>query len=155
MKKKIGIRLCVIGIISSLLSAILISISFYYATSEMAWSRLKDLSDVLIHENDQKKLSETLPQDVRITIINPDGSVRYDNQSDIKKMDNHSNREEVLAAKNVGVGEKYSKISYNEKNTYYYAVRMKDGVIFRVSLNSNSVLSTFTSTLHIIVVIFC
>ncbi len=69
----------------------------------------------------------------RITIISADGTVIYDNKSDINGMKNHSDRKEVAEALKKGIG---SDVRYSEsvgKYTSYYAVFLKNGNILRVA----------------------
>lgn len=44
-------------------------------------------------------------QDLRVTWIAHDGQVLYDSEKDVKQLDNHSNREEVVEALETGYGE--------------------------------------------------
>ena len=57
-------------------------------------------------------LTELSAQDYRITYIDADGTVLYDNKSDVSTMENHKNRKEVAEALESGYGEdaRYSEI---------------------------------------------
>ena len=77
----------------------------------------------------------------RITYINKDGTVLFDNKADADEMQNHNNRTEFQKAEKYGAGEcsRYSD-TLSEK-TIYYALRLKDGTVLRVSGTQDSVLA--------------
>ena len=57
----------------------------------------------LIEEGGEARLDE-IGSDVRVTIIDAQGDVRYDNEADPAKMESHAQRPEVIAALETGVG---------------------------------------------------
>ena len=91
-------------------------------------------------ENEGVSFLESLDNtDRRITLVNPDGTVVFDNQADASSLDNHAEREEIKQAMETGTGMsvRYSK-TLTEK-TLYYAVKLSDGSILRVSTNQYTV----------------
>ncbi len=69
----------------------------------------------------------------RITYIGADGTVLYDNKADISTMENHLNREEVVAAKNSGTGTAV-RTSYTVSEMSVYCARVIGyGCVVRVS----------------------
>ncbi len=91
--------------------------------------------------------------DRRITLINPDGTVVFDNQADAATLDNHADRAEIKQAMETGTGmsARYSK-TLTEK-TLYYAVKLSDGSILRVSTNQYSVIAIILVLLRPILLI--
>jgi len=75
----------------------------------------------------------------RITLISSDGTVLYDNMEDISAMDNHLNRPEVLSALKKGIGEAVRLSDTMDKQTFYYAVKLDNGTIIRLSKTMSSV----------------
>lgn len=71
----------------------------------------------------------------RITLIDTDGSVLYDTVDDTYKFQNHLDREEVIEALKNGEGESYRYSSTLMEKTYYYARRLSNGTVLRVSSN--------------------
>lgn len=69
----------------------------------------------------------------RITWIESDGVVLYDNKADKDNMENHADREEVIAALEKGTGTSSRYSSTLSEKTIYYAQRMDDGTVLRVS----------------------
>lgn len=72
----------------------------------------------------------------RITLISPEGEVLYDSQADEKTMANHGQREEILEAKENGTGKSVRYSSTLMEKTVYYAERMEDGSVLRISQTS-------------------
>lgn len=72
----------------------------------------------------------------RITLISPEGEVIYDSQADEKTMANHGQRKEILEAKENGTGKSVRYSSTLMEKTVYYAERMEDGSVLRISQTS-------------------
>lgn len=71
-------------------------------------------------------------QDLRISIIRPDGKIEYDNNLDTNIAENHYNREEIAKARTKGEGYTIRRHSQSTGLTYFYsATRGKDGIIVR------------------------
>lgn len=89
----------------------------------------------------------------RITIISPEGKVLADTKADSENLENHSERKEVKEAIKNGYGksERYSN-TLTEK-TLYYAKKLDNGNILRVSTTQNSVLAIFLGLLQPIIFI--
>ena len=75
----------------------------------------------------------------RVTLIQSDGTVIYDNKSDAEKMENHAQREEVREAEKIGSGYAVRQSETLGINTCYYALKLENGNILRVSDTSLSV----------------
>ena len=77
----------------------------------------------------------------RITLIDQDGSVLYDSQAEASSMENHKDREEVKEAAETGKGKAVRTSETLSEKTIYYALRLEDGKILRVSSTQYSVLA--------------
>lgn len=77
----------------------------------------------------------------RITLIDQDGSVLYDSQAEASSMENHKDREEVKEAVETGKGKAVRMSETLSEKTIYYALRLEDGKILRVSSTQYSVLA--------------
>ena len=77
----------------------------------------------------------------RITYIDQDGTVLFDNEADISEMKNHSDRTEFRKAEKYGAGESSRYSDTLSEKTIYYALRLKDGTVLRVSGTQDSVLA--------------
>ncbi len=89
----------------------------------------------------------------RITIISPDGTVLADTKADAESLENHAERKEVKeAAKNgCGKSERYSDTLLDK--TLYYAKKLDNGNILRVSTTQKSVLVILLGLLQPIILI--
>lgn len=77
----------------------------------------------------------------RITYIDQDGTVLFDNEADISEMKNHSDRTEFQKAEKYGAGESSRYSDTLSEKTIYYALRLKDNTVLRVSGTQDSVLA--------------
>ena len=80
-------------------------------------------------------------KNARITYIDQDGTVLYDNKADAAEMENHSNRKEFQKAEKYGAGESSRYSDTLSEKTIYYAKRLNDGTVLRVSGTQDSVLA--------------
>lgn len=89
----------------------------------------------------------------RITIISPDGTVLADTKANTENLGNHSDRKEIEEALENGAGksERYSD-TLLEKNLYY-AKKLDNGNILRVSATQNSVIVIFLGLIQPIMLI--
>ena len=79
----------------------------------------------------------------RVTLIAPDGHALYDNYADAKSMENHLQREEVQEALKGGEGSSRRASETLGKNILYYAVRLPDGNVLRLSRTNDAVFQQY------------
>ncbi len=79
------------------------------------------------------KTMDNVHVDTRITLIDPDGKVKYDSKEDDVTLQNHKNRPEVKAALKNGSGQDIRESNTLNKEMFYYAVKLENGDILRVS----------------------
>lgn len=98
------------------------------------------VASALSHISDVNAYLDAVQDGHRLTLISPDGSVIYDSMVDASSMENHLDRPEIAEAIESGEGEsrRYSN-TLTQKN-FYYAVRMDDGKILRISVTERSIL---------------
>ncbi len=89
----------------------------------------------------------------RLTLIASDGTVIYDNYSNAAKMENHLNRPEVQQALRTGSGEATRMSATIGMQTYYYAMRLDDGNILRVSCTIDSIFASIRDIILYLVLI--
>ena len=77
----------------------------------------------------------------RITYIAQDGTVLFDNEADASEMENHKDRDEFQKAEKYGAGESSRYSNTLSEKTMYYALRLKDGNVLRVSGTQDTVLA--------------
>lgn len=71
--------------------------------------------------------------ETRITRIDAEGNVFYDSGQENGKLENHANRKEVREALEDGEGSDIRQSNTISKSMIYYAVKLDDGTILRVS----------------------
>ena len=74
----------------------------------------------------------------RVTLIASDGTVLYDSVAKATDMDNHLSREEVVCALQEGTGTSSHYSSTVLKKNLYYALRLQNGTILRLSREQSS-----------------
>ena len=106
MKKKINHKFMLISAIAIVVIAICSMILFYDILKKQIFDDLKANAHVISMMNPEKLPEEVdynLNKDgLRISLIDPDGTVIYDSFEDKTKMENHKNRPEIAAAMQAG-----------------------------------------------------
>lgn len=95
------------------------------------------------------KIAAENGSNVRITLIDKDGIVLFDNQAEAKTLENHAMRQEIMEAVAVGAGEAERFSDTLDKTTYYYAVRLEDGKILRLARTIGSIYKSVLQMLPI------
>ncbi len=143
MRKKIFLCDLLLGVLVAVVCCGLFLGVLYQRYEKQTLRQLAVEADYIAHgmELVGKDYLNTLASDDRVTWVDTDGSVLYDSAADAAAMSNHANRTEI--AKAMKDGEGYSS-HYSETllvRTIYYAQRMSDGTVLRVSCNQSSVMA--------------
>jgi two-component system phosphate regulon sensor histidine kinase PhoR len=161
MKSKINIRLVGIAILAVIATVIGITIIYYSLFQKQVRADLsvsaKLLKDTHYFESvnidiDEIDLSTDLSE-LRVTWIDEDGTVLYDNDASAELLSNHNDRPEIQEAFDKGSGEAIRKSDTMNKTTFYYAVLLDNGTVLRVATNAQSLWSVFMSAAPIIALI--
>lgn len=144
MKQKIHIHFMLITAIA-ILSTVFFSLWVSY---DMMKDQVMDeirsyaflLRDINANENISWENFNSIQDEVRITVVTEDGSVVYDNYADRTQMDNHARREEILEAFEQGEGFAIRNSDTLSENLFYFAVRMEDNAVVRVSKQASNAL---------------
>ena len=98
-----------------------------------------EIASAAIAENGTGYLARLSSARYRLTVVSSDGSVLCDTQSDAETMENHAGREEIREAL-AGVEGKSVRYSATLlEKTMYYARRLPDGTVLRVSQSQATV----------------
>ncbi len=89
----------------------------------------------------------------RITLIAPDGKVLYDSDSELAYQENHLDRPEIAAAFSEGKGENMRHSDTLGLDLYYYAQKLPDGNVLRVSNQARSIGAVFVTIIPIMLFI--
>ena len=107
----------------------------------------------LLKSSNAENVMEELDDALRVTIIEPDGSVHYDNRGDAQQMGNHLNRPEVAQAMAGGEGRDVRDSQTMDSSTFYYAMRLEDGSVLRVAKEASSIWSIYMNALPLILLV--
>lgn len=156
MKRKINARFVSLTVLSVVLTLVLATIAYYELFKKEVLADLRSYAHVLecagVYENmDSVREYAGAQTDVRVTLVDPDGAVRYDSQVDAADMDNHENRPEIAAALQTGSGEAIRDSDTIGLNLFYYATRLDNGAVLRVGKESGSIWALFATILPWIV----
>jgi two-component system OmpR family sensor kinase len=92
----------------------------------------------LLQNRDTIEVTHILPEDLRFTIIDSEGSVIFDNViGHIEDMSNHANRPEILSARTKGSGYAIRRSASTQTDCLYYAHRCNTGNYIRLALPYN------------------
>ncbi len=154
MKRKINYRLIQIAAMA-IISTLLLTAAFCYKIfQDQIIKDLQEYAEIVRYAVLQEPYgifgqdSEVpVTNAVRITLIDADGRVLGDTRADASQMENHGERPEVRQALDSGMGSTVRQSSTLGANTYYYAVRLENGQILRVSKNADSIYMIMGRTL--------
>lgn len=123
-------------------SLVVIMGCLYSYFSDIQGKQLEDeltLAAVAVEENGREYLEKVKSRQYRLTWVAGDGEVLYDTQSDGENMENHGDRQEIREAllNREGKSSRYSTTLL--ERTLYYAQRLEDGSVLRISVSSATV----------------
>lgn len=145
MKNKIFRALVALAAMAVLLASLLITFvvsqDFFNETKKELSQEARYISMGLESGGDDylNKIAAENTGDVRVTLIDSDGTVLFDNQAEAKTLENHAMRQEVMEAIANGSGEEERFSDTLDQTTYYYAVRLEDGKILRLARTIDSI----------------
>lgn len=126
-----------------LLASLLIIMGFLYDYfGGVEENQLRDelsLAAAAVEDGGTDYLSQLTAGRYRLTWITADGSVLYDTRTDAESLENHASRAEVSQALTTGTGESTRYSSTLMEKTMYYAQRLADGTVLRISISRATV----------------
>lgn len=126
-----------------LLASLLIIMGFLYDYfGGVEENQLRDelsLAAAAVEDGGTDYLSQLTAGRYRLTWIAADGSVLYDTRTDAESLGNHASRAEVSQALATGTGESTRYSSTLMEKTMYYAQRLADGTVLRISISRATV----------------
>ncbi len=141
MKQRIFNTLFWCTLLASVVSLTLALVLWDDTLTAQTQSQLKDYTQVVVSHYQKlgdAALKESLLPNYRLTLIAPDGTVRFDSRQDPQRMENHREREEVQAALHQGKGSAERISSTLNERTFYHAQQLSDGNVIRVSTTTQT-----------------
>ena len=136
MTKRIFRATLLVGVAVLVASLALVMGVLYSYFGRVQESQLRDelsLAAVGVEKNGTDYLRALQSHQYRITWVRADGTVVYDTQADAETMENHAQRQEIQQALAAGEGESSRYSSTLLQKTVYYAQRLPDGTVLRLS----------------------
>ena len=138
MRKKIQSSMILVITLTMLIAYAITTLVVYRQTIRIMEGEVRQEADYINVALDTSgesylKTMDNVHVDTRITLIDPDGKVKYDSKEDDVTLQNHKNRPEVKAALKNGSGQDIRESNTLNKEMFYYAVKLENGDILRVS----------------------
>ena len=136
MTKRIFRATLLVGVAVLIASLALVMGVLYSYFGRVQEFQLRDelsLAAVGVEKNGTDYLRALQSHQYRITWVRADGTVVYDTQADAETMENHAQRQEIQQALAAGEGESSRYSSTLLQKTVYYAQRLPDGTVLRLS----------------------
>lgn len=161
MKKQINKRLVGIAILAVLTTVIGITVIYYRILQKQVRTDLsisaKLLKDTHYFESvaiDAKDIDlSTDMHELRVTWVDTDGTVLYDNDKSAELLSNHLDRPEIYDAFLNGIGESVRESDTMNRSTFYYAVLLDNGTVLRVATDARSLWSVYLSAVPVMLLI--
>ena len=149
MKKKINIQFAIITMVA-IIFTVIVSVMVY---SELFQKEVRENLRICAYELkntgifDDPKADYTMKavDNVRITVIDTDGTVAFDTNASIGDLDNHGQRPEIQKAFQNGEGEIMRRSATMKKTAFYFALRLDNGQVLRVAKEAGNVWSMLSA----------
>ncbi len=147
-------RVMLVSALISMAVLVLVFALFYHVYNIDYIASMRSEASVIAGMIESGDKNEAVRSEHRVTLISNDGTVLFDTGADAAAMDDHSDRDEVeKALKNgEGVSKRFSE-TLKEK-TVYYALKLDDGSVLRLSDEQPGVLTLLKGVWWVIPIIF-
>ncbi len=169
MRRKINLRLIGISVAVAIVTMLCMIFVFYGIFREQVRADLRTNAEVLkavemFDREDQQDRIDSISQlqslseawgniDLRVTWIDADGTVLFDNDANSSTLENHADRPEVQEAFASGEGETVRRSNTMGQNTFYYAILLDDGSVLRLAANASSIYNLLVNALPVMIFI--
>lgn len=164
MKQKINLRLSLIALIAILATAVGTTLVYYGLFQDRVQAELRQNAELLrdtevfqtTYSSDKDNadaLEHRSYDNLRITWIDRDGTVIFDNDTGTDGLSNHMDRPEIQDAFQTGEGQSTRRSDTLGMNTFYYALLLENGTVLRVSTQARTISGVFAAALPVIVFI--
>lgn len=156
MTKKIFRSIIFGSVITLLVSFVFIMGILYEYFNNQLLSELRNeatLAELGVEEYGVDYL-ENIDLENRVTWIDKDGTVLYDTTVDAAKLENHSDREEFKEAVENGSGSSQRYSDTLAEKIVYYALKLDDGTVIRISSEQYSAWALIASMLDPLIFVF-
>lgn len=148
MKKKIFKSIFIVVVSTVFISLVLSFGVMYYYLNNIQENELKTKLAIVAQSVEKygvDYLKNTEFNRGRITLVEPNGNVIFDNKAKVEHLDNHRDREEIQEAIEYGIGYSVRFSDTLMTETVYYSIELNTGNILRISVEFYSLLNIVTS----------
>lgn len=161
MRKRIQKSMILTLLVTLIPFYIIMSLALYYKNMSLLEKEVRQEGKYIsgainmagTHYLEQLEQLDQIDTGTRLTLIEEDGTVLYDSKVSGATMDNHSSRKEVEEAFTSGEGEVVRMSSTVQKELYYYALRLDDGSVLRVSKTMDSLIWTALNVFPVMLIL--
>ncbi|MCD8131915.1 MAG: ATP-binding protein [Lachnospiraceae bacterium] len=157
MKKKIYSHFMLVVSLTILLTMVFSSLLFYRIFREQMYEDIRGYGQLILQSERNAhmdwELYDSSGEYFRLTVVDRDGTVLYDNEVDASSMENHSDREEIISAWETGEGQAVRRSDTLNRSTYYVALRLDDDTVIRVGRDGSSILGLYLHVLPIVLLV--
>ncbi|MCR5153986.1 MAG: two-component sensor histidine kinase [Lachnospiraceae bacterium] len=161
MKQKINIRLGFIALLAIIATTIGTTFIYYELFQKQVRADLKQNALLLVETEvfqntynegieNAGELADFKFSNLRITWIDGDGTVLFDNDTNATELSNHLDRPEIQEAFKSGEGETVRKSDTMNMRTFYYAKLLENGTVLRVSTKASAMINVLFASLPVI-----
>lgn len=158
MKRAIFWRMMAVALAAVLLSGGILLWAFYDAVTDELDDSVEREARIAAQGMEQaadpQAFLDGFAPGTRATWIAADGSVLYDSEADSAEMENHASRPEVQSALRLGAGGGSRLSDTMRERTHYFAVRLADGTVLRLSETHETALGRVYGILWVFVLLF-
>lgn len=133
--------LAVSAMLICIVSLFIILFTYFEKQLQAELEQEMDYAEYAVEKEGMDFLKNCKEPNRRMTLIALDGTVLYDTTADAATMENHKDRKEVLDAFLYGSGKSIRYSGTLMEKTIYYARRLADGRVLRISTNQNTAAS--------------
>lgn len=159
MKRSLFKSFSILLIVIVVLITLATTLNFYESYKSIHEKKLLDILEFLKNTgfedesyNEKFDIAKKSFRGIRFTLIDANGNVLYDTDEAAAKMEPHGERKEIVEAMDLGKGSDIRKSSTLGENFYYFATRLDNGNVLRISEMQNNIYNSFKES--IIPVIF-
>ena len=156
MNKAINMRMMVVAAIAIIFTAVLCTVCYYRVFREEVMDDLEAYTRLLAGmslEECEENEAELTKAGIRMTIIDKEGNVIFDNVADISGLENHRSRAEIQEAYKSGEGRSVRKSESLKHSNFYYAIMLEDGSVIRTAKETSSIYSIFGHAFPFVILI--
>ena len=156
MTKKIFRSIVLVAAVVLLASLVVIVACMYRYSADAQERQIRDdlsLAVAGVSADGVEYLQKVAPSRFRLTWVAADGTVLYDTKADAGQLPSHADRSEIREALENGTGESTRYSATLLEKTLYYARRLDDGTVLRISVSRATVWVLVVGMLQPIVIL--